>query len=71
MNKAPVAPRTTVDPLLTDDEAARLLGTSVNTLANWRVTGRYPLPFVKVGRLVRYRPSDIAKFISDNLTHGL
>ncbi|WP_321855565.1 helix-turn-helix domain-containing protein [Paraburkholderia tropica] len=57
--------------LLTDEEAAALLGTSVNTLANWRATRRYPLPFVKVGRLVRYRRTDIEAFITSNLVSGL
>jgi hypothetical protein len=43
--------------------AAEILETSTNTLANWRATARYALPYVKVGRLVRYRMSDLLVFI--------
>ena len=35
---------------------------SVGTLAVWRCTGRYDLPYLKIGRLVRYRQSDARKF---------
>ncbi len=40
--------------LLNPLEAALFLGVSVNTLAVWRSTGRHDLPFIKVGRCVRY-----------------
>lgn len=49
--------------LLTSEEAAEMLGTSVITLANWRCTARYSLPFVKIGRSIRYKESDLLKFI--------
>ncbi len=55
----------TGDQLIDEKCAAAILGTSTTTLSNWRTTGRYRLPFVKVGRLVRYRKSDIEQFISD------
>jgi excisionase family DNA binding protein len=51
------------DPLVSRAEAARLLGVKVGTLEVWASTGRYDLPFVKVGRLVRYRMSDLEAFI--------
>lgn len=34
--------------------AAELLGVTEGTLSVWRSTGRYNLPFVKVGRKVKY-----------------
>lgn len=34
--------------------AAELLGVTEGTLSVWRSTGRYSLPFVKVGRKVKY-----------------
>lgn len=34
--------------------AAELLGVTEGTLSVWRSTGRYNLPFVKVGRRVKY-----------------
>jgi hypothetical protein len=52
--------------LVSPDRAAQVLDTTIQTLANWRATGRYALPYVKVGRLVRYRESDLAAFITAN-----
>lgn len=46
-----------------DKQAALALGVKPNTLAIWRSTGRYSLPFLKVGRLVKYRISDLAEFL--------
>jgi len=50
-------------PLITPKEAARLLGVKPSTLAAWRHLGRYNLPYVRMGRLVRYRLADIEEFI--------
>jgi len=52
-----------IPQLLDEAAAAALLGVSRATLAVWRCTHRYNLPFVKVGRLVRYRAADVAAFI--------
>jgi predicted DNA-binding transcriptional regulator AlpA len=49
--------------LISAEKAAELLSTTPQTLANWRNTGRYPLPYVKIGRLVRYRLPDLYAFI--------
>jgi len=38
------------------------LGVSTTTLSTWRCTKRYPLSYVKVGRLVRYRLADLDAF---------
>jgi excisionase family DNA binding protein len=51
------------DRLLTEDEAAELLATKPQTLSVWRTTKRYPLPYVKVGRNVRYKLSAVLAFI--------
>ncbi len=53
----------TADKLLDQDQAAKTLGVSPGTLQVWRSTKRYPLAFVKVGRLVRYRESALQAFI--------
>ena len=42
---------------LDDKAAAALLDVSPGTLSVWRSTGRYNLPFLKIGRKVRYRRS--------------
>ena len=49
--------------LLTEAEAADYLSVEPQTLCAWRCTRRYNLPFIKVGRLVRYRPEDVEAFL--------
>lgn len=49
--------------LLTRKEAAAYLGISDNTLANWACTRKFDLPYIRVGRSVRYRQSDLDAFI--------
>lgn len=56
--------------LLTRREAAAYIGVQPNTLATWACTQRYDLPYVKVGRNVRYRKQDLDAFIQRN-THGV
>jgi excisionase family DNA binding protein len=53
--------------LLTPVQVAEILGIKLETLAAWRCTGRYNLPYVKSGRLVRYREDDIQAFIKRRL----
>ncbi len=53
--------------LCTPVEASQILGVTTHTLAVWRCEKRYNLPYVKVGRLVRYRRSDITDFIERSL----
>lgn len=52
-----------IDPLRTPEDAAAFLGVTCHTLAVWRCTGRYSLPYVKIGRRVRYRQSALDAFI--------
>lgn len=49
--------------LLTPGQAAEFIGVRAQTLAVWRTTGRYDLPFVKAGRLVRYRLADVKEWL--------
>lgn len=53
--------------LLTPIEVSKILGVSVETLNVWRATNRYQLPYVKAGRLVRYRLIDVNEFIESRL----
>lgn len=56
-------------PVQVDDkQAACALGVKTSTLAVWRSTGRYKLPYLKVGRLVRYRLADLAEFLARRTT---
>ena len=47
---------------LTEREVADMLGLSVATLRAWRHRGRGPR-FLRLGRSVRYLPSDLADFV--------
>lgn len=53
--------------LFTPEQVATALGVSHRTLAAWRSTRRNPLPYVKVGRLVRYRRQDVAAWLESQL----
>ena len=55
------------EPLLDRKTAARYLAISPGTLAVWDCTKRYDLKPIKVGRAVRYRPSDLDKLLEDRL----
>jgi excisionase family DNA binding protein len=49
--------------LIDSQETAEILGISKSALEVWRTTGRYKLPFIKVGRNVRYRRSDVLDWL--------
>jgi len=53
----------TIDTLLSEREAAEFLRLAIPTLRNWRCAKRGPR-FLKLGRAVRYRESDIAEFMA-------
>jgi len=60
------------DPLFTPPEAAVYIGVTENTLSVWRCVGRYAIPCIKVGRLVRYRRSDLDAWLeSRTRTNGV
>ncbi len=52
-----------MQPLIDEKACAGLVGCVVSTLQKWRVRGDGP-PFVKVGRLVRYRPEDVEAWVA-------
>jgi len=61
--------------MLTPEKTGRVLGGDEKpippeTLEVWRCTKRYDLPYVKIGRLVRYREEDVAAFIERRLRGG-
>ncbi len=49
--------------LLNRKEAAEFLGLKTMTLASWKATKRYDLPVIKIGKLVRYRITDLVAFL--------
>ena len=52
--------------LITEAAAADYLGISIRTIQAWRMRGGGPI-FVKLGKSVRYRPSDIQAWIEAHL----
>lgn len=56
--------------LLTPEQAALVLGISAKTLATWRSTGRYALPFLRCGARIRYRRTDLAAWLQDRTQTG-
>ena len=54
--------------LLSRTEAADYLGVKPHTLAVWKCTDRYSLTCVKIGRLAKYRKSDLDEFIQRRIT---
>jgi len=58
-----VNPILPTNDLLNEVQAAAILDTSVGTLQVWRSTGRYKIPFIKIGRNVRYKRADLEAWI--------
>jgi excisionase family DNA binding protein len=56
--------------LLSEDEAAELLGVTPGTLQVWRSRKRYGLAYLKIGRLVRYRRADLLRWLESRLVGG-
>lgn len=66
------APNPPDKTLLTDEEAAYVLDLDPDSLAVFRSTGRHQIPYIKIGRNVRYRRSDLeAWLISRTHTNGV
>lgn len=51
--------------LVDENAAAEILDVTPGTLSVWRSTGRYALPFIKVGRKVRYSRAALEAWLSD------
>jgi Helix-turn-helix domain len=49
--------------LLNNDQSAAYIGVTPRTLEVWRCTKRHQIPYIKVGRLVKYRKSALDIFL--------
>ena len=49
--------------MLDNDGAASYISVQPNTLSVWRSKKRYDLPYIKVGRLIRYRREDLDRWL--------
>lgn len=56
--------------LLSRPQAATYLGVKPNTLAVWQSTKRYRIPYIKVGRLVKYHKADLDAFLQQRTIGG-
>lgn len=61
---------TTTNKLLSVNEAATFLGVKPQTLYHWQCTGRYNIPSVKIGKLLKYRQSDLDAFVEKCMEHN-
>jgi len=52
--------------LIPRPKAAEYLSVRPQTLAVWATTGRYDLPFIKIGRKVFYDEEDLEQFMRNN-----
>jgi hypothetical protein len=57
------------DQLLTQDDLAPRIKVQTKTLEAWRYRGGGP-KFVRVGRLIRYRPSDVQEWLTSRTVHS-
>jgi hypothetical protein len=60
----PMAPKTKESRLLTERQVAAILQIKPNTLAHWRLTKLKPLPFIRIGRTIRYHSEDVEQFLA-------
>ena len=50
--------------LLNTEQAATYLGVTSRTLEVWRCTKRHAIPYIKVGRLVKYRKAELDHWLA-------
>ncbi len=50
--------------------AAEYIDVQPHTLEVWRSTGRHKIPFVKVGRLVKYRRTDLDAWLQSRTVNA-
>ena len=56
-----------IERLLNTKEVSKILGVTVKSLANSRYTGiGIQVPYQKIGRLIRYKESDLEKYLEAN-----
>jgi hypothetical protein len=68
MSKAPLSLND--DLIVNTQEAAQLIRTPEKSLIKWRSTGEHNIPFIKIGRNVRYRTADLRKWIEAHVKGG-
>ena len=59
-----------MENLLNAAQVAMMLGVSTQTLAVWRMTGQYGLPWIKVGRQARYARDAVERWMEQHTNIG-
>lgn len=62
--RAELNKRNPVGELLNVEQAAEFIGITSHTLDVWRCTKRHSIPYLKVGRLVKYRRLDLEAWLT-------
>jgi len=53
-----------MEPLLTTEQVANVLGIKPQTLRKKRLSGFSPIPYRKIGRAVRYIKKDVENYLA-------
>jgi len=56
--------------LLDTTQAAAYIGVTPRTLEVWRAVRRHAIPYIKVGRLVKYRRADLDRWLVSRTIDG-
>jgi hypothetical protein len=69
MSKAPISLND--DLIVNTQEASQLMRTPEKSLIKWRSTGEHNIPYIKIGRNVRYRTKDLRNWIEAHIQGGV
>ena len=58
------------DERLDTPQAAGYIGIKSHTLEIWRSTGRHRIPYIRVGRLIRYRQSALDSWLASRTVNA-
>lgn len=56
--------------MLNQNQAARRLGVAKATLAKWRSLGHPNIPYIKLGRCIRYKSTDLDTYITKHTVNS-
>ena len=56
-----------MEKLLDISEVSDTIGVQINTLYSW--IHQKKIPYIKIGRLVKFKPSDIDEWLKENSIH--
>lgn len=59
------------DVLVTPEQASELLAIPASSLQKWRSTGENNIPYIKIGRGVRYRTADLKAYVERHTKQNL